>query len=60
VVEDEGGDVAGMGIAIADKAAALGGLIDGGLEDPEALLGPAKWQNRLCSDPAAVSLNGKS
>ena len=40
VVKDEGGDVAGMGIAITDEAAAVGGLIDGGLEDPEVLFRP--------------------
>jgi hypothetical protein len=50
VVEDEGGDVAGMGIAIADEAAAVGGLIDGGLEDPEVLLGATERQNRFRHD----------
>jgi len=48
VVEDEGGDVAGMGIAIADEAAAVGGLIDGGLEDPEVLLGATQLKHWFC------------
>jgi hypothetical protein len=48
VVEDEGGDVAGMGIAIADEAAAVGGLIDGGLEDPEVLLGATQSEHWFC------------
>ncbi len=39
VVEDQGRDVPRVGIAIADEATALGGLVDGGLEDPEILLG---------------------
>jgi len=42
MVEDERGDVAGMGVPIADEAAAVGGLIDGGLEDPEVLFRVAK------------------
>jgi len=38
VVEDEGGDVAGMGIAIAHKPPACGGLVNSGFEHPEVLL----------------------
>jgi hypothetical protein len=60
VVEDQGRNVTGMGIAIADEAAAVGGLIDGGFEHPEVLFGPAKWQNRLRSDPTAVSFDRES
>jgi len=45
VVEDEGGDIAGMGIAIANEATAVGGLIDGGLEDPEVLLGATQRED---------------
>ena len=54
VVEDEGGDVAGMGIAVPDEAAALGGLIDRGLEDPEVLQGAAQRQDRLGMDAGAM------
>jgi hypothetical protein len=50
VVEDEGGDVAGMRIAIADEATALGRLVDGGLEDPEALLRVAEGHNGFGHD----------
>lgn len=31
-----------MGVAIADEAATLGGLVDGGLEDSEVLVGVAE------------------
>jgi len=50
VVEDEGGDVTGMGIAIADEAAAVGRRIDGGLEDPKVFLGATQGQHRLNLD----------
>jgi hypothetical protein len=39
-----------MGIAIADEAAAVGGLIDGGLEDPKVLLGATQGQHGLNLD----------
>jgi hypothetical protein len=55
VVEDEGRDVAGVGIAVADEAAALGRLIDRGLEDPEVFLGAAQWQDGFRQDPMAVA-----
>jgi hypothetical protein len=42
MVEDQGRNIAGMGIPVADKATALGGLIDRGFKYPEALLGAAK------------------
>jgi hypothetical protein len=41
VVEDQGRDIAGMGIAVADEAAAFSGFVDGSLEDPEVFLGAA-------------------
>jgi hypothetical protein len=50
VVEDEGGDIAGMGIAKAHKPAAIGRLVDGGFEDPEVFLRSTKWENGLCDD----------
>jgi hypothetical protein len=37
-----------MGIAIADEAAAVGGLIDGGLEDPKVLLGVTQAKHWFC------------
>jgi len=54
VVEDQGRDVAGMGVAIADEAATLGRLIDGGLKDPEVLLGTTQGQHRLNLDADTV------
>ena len=39
VVEDQGRDVPGMGIAITNKPATLGGLVDRSLKDPKVLLG---------------------
>jgi hypothetical protein len=50
VVEDEGGDVAGMGVAVADEATAFGRLVDGGFEDPEALLRVAEGHNGFGHD----------
>jgi hypothetical protein len=50
VVEDEGRDVAGMGVAIADEAAALGRLVDGSFEDPEAFLRSTQRQHRFRLD----------
>lgn len=44
-----------MGIAIADEAAAVGGLIDGGLEDPEVLLGATQGQHGLNLDAGTVA-----
>ena len=54
MVEDEGGDVAGMGIAVADEATALGGLVDGGFEDPEVLLRLAQRELRRHMDARAM------
>jgi hypothetical protein len=56
VVEDEGGDVAGMRIAIADEAAALGRLVDGGLEDPEVLFGTTQFEGELHLDTGTTVL----
>jgi len=41
VVEDQGRNVAGMGVTVADEATALGRFIDNSFEDPENLLRPA-------------------
>ena len=43
-----------MGIAIADEAAAVGRLIDGGLEHPEVLLGAAEGKLGLDLDTRAM------
>ena len=57
VVKDQWRHVAGMGIAITNEPTTLGGLIDGGLEDPEVLLGATQGQHGLNLDArAAVSL----
>jgi len=37
VIEDERGDVARVGVAVTDKAAACGRLEDSGFKDPEIL-----------------------
>jgi hypothetical protein len=55
VVEDQGRNVPRMGISIADKPAALSGLIDSGLEDPEVLLGAAEWQYGRSLDPTTMT-----
>jgi hypothetical protein len=39
VVEDQWGDIPWMGIAKADEASTLGGLKDGGLENPKVFSG---------------------
>jgi hypothetical protein len=60
VVEDQGRDVAGMGIAVADEAAALGRLIDGRLENPEVLFGAAKGKDWLGPDRDTVAASGEA
>jgi hypothetical protein len=60
VVEDEGGDVAGVGIAIADEAAALGRLVDSGFENPEVFLGAAEWKYRLSHNPSTMVFRGET
>jgi hypothetical protein len=60
VVEDEGGDVAGVGVPVPDEAPALGRLIDRGLEHPEALPGLAKGEHRLSLDAVAMASLGES
>jgi len=45
-----------MGIAIADEAAAVGGLIDGGLEDPEVLLGATEREDGFGFDARATTV----
>jgi len=54
VVEDQGRDVAGMGVAITDKAAALRRLVHSRFEDPEVLLGSAQTDNGFRQDAVAV------
>jgi len=54
VVEDEGRDVAGMGVAVADEAAALGRFVDRGLEHPEVLLWTAQGEHWLRLNTRAI------
>jgi len=49
-----------MGIAIADEATAVGGLIDGGLEDPEVLLRATQREDRFHLDARAAVPHGHS
>jgi len=60
VVEDQGRDIAGMGVAVADKAAALGRFVDNSFEDPEVLLRPAEREHWLRHDPLTVALRGET
>jgi hypothetical protein len=60
VVEDEGGDIAGMGIAVTDEAAALGGFVDGGFEDPEVPFGVTECENRAALNPHTSLLHRDS
>jgi hypothetical protein len=53
VVENQGRDIAGMGIAVADKATALGGLIHGRLKNPKVPVGATQGKHWL-------SLNGNT
>ena len=54
VVEDQGRDVAGMGITVPNKPTTFGGLIDSSLEDPEVLLGATEGNLGLDLDTSAV------
>lgn len=56
MIEDQGRDIAGMGIGITDEAPAPDGLVDSGLEHPEVLGGPAEGQDGLGGDAGAVVL----
>jgi hypothetical protein len=54
MVEDQRRDIAGMSVAIAHEAAALGRFVDRGLKDPEVLLWSAQRNYRFCHDPATT------
>src|SRR5579863_3665096 len=54
VVEDQGRDVTGMGVAISHEAAALGRFIDRSLEDPKALLWSTQGQYWLHLNTRAI------
>lgn len=58
MVEDERRDVAGMGVTVTGKAAALGGFVDRGLEDPEVLCRTTEREHRFRGNPDAVLLLG--
>jgi hypothetical protein len=57
VVEDEGRDIARMRVAIADEAAAFGGLVDGGFENPEVFLGATQADDWIDVDPSTTLLS---
>jgi hypothetical protein len=58
VVEDQGRNIPWVGIPIADKPPALGGLIDSGFEDPEAFFGAAQGNHWLDLDASTTLLPG--
>ena len=60
VVENQGRNVTGMGVTVADEATAVGGLIDGGLEDPKVLLGPTEGKHWLSQYPSTAVFCGKA
>jgi len=47
MVEDQGRDIAGIGIAVAHKATALGALENRRFEHPEVLFGTTERDNRF-------------
>jgi hypothetical protein len=49
-----------MGVAVADKAATLGGFVDGGLEDPEVFCRTAEPQDGLGVNAGATVFLGDS
>jgi len=55
VVEDQGRDVARMGVPIANETTALRGLVDCGFEHPIILLGTAERQSRLDMNASTVA-----
>jgi len=60
VVEDQGRNIPGMGVAKAHEATALGRFIDGGFEHPEILFGTAERQDGLRLDTKAVVPQGQA
>jgi hypothetical protein len=60
MVENQGRDVTGMSVAEADKATALGRLVDSGLEDPEILGWPAESQDGLGVNAGTMIFLGDS
>ena len=59
VVEDQGRNIAGMGVAVADEATAPGRLIDRRLEDPEILLGATQFNSGLNVDAKTMLSQGQ-
>ena len=60
MVEDQGRDVAGMGVAEADKATTPGGFVDNGLEDPEVLCWTAEPKDGLRVNAGTMGFVGDS
>jgi hypothetical protein len=56
VVEDQGRDIPRMGIAVANEATALGGLVDDSLKNPKVLFGATEYDYRLHLDASAAAL----
>jgi hypothetical protein len=60
MVENQRGDIAGIGVAVAHKATALGRFIDRGFEDPEVFLRMTESNHRFAMNAAAVAPQGKA
>ena len=60
MVENQGRDIAGMGITITNKAPALGRFIDRGFEHPKVLFGVAEGKNGLGHNPPTPLFDGKA
>ncbi len=55
IIEDEGGNIAGMSVAVANEASAFERLIDGSFENPEILPRLAEGEYRLRMDAATLA-----
>jgi hypothetical protein len=55
MVEDQRRDIAGMSVAVAHEATALGRFIHGGFEHPKVLFRTAEREDRLCMDALTVA-----
>jgi hypothetical protein len=54
IVENQRRDIAGMSVAVADEATALGGLEYGSFKDPEVLFLAAQGKHRFCHNPVTT------
>jgi hypothetical protein len=60
VVQDERRDIAGMSVAVTDKATAFRCLIDGSFKHPEAFLRSTQREHWFSGNPLAVVFCGKA